>query len=111
MEKLIELTRNSCPPDLQSPSILVDARTLLHEVVTAQADRTPDRLAVASGSQSLNYRELEERANQLARHLRSMGVGPEVRVGVCLERSAAPLVGLPATLRAGGAYAPLEPLY
>jgi amino acid adenylation domain-containing protein len=85
--------------------------TLLHETFEAQAARTPDALAVASQGVWLTYRELEQRANQLARHLRTLGVGPEVRVGVCLDRSADLVVGLLAVLKAGGAYVPLDPEY
>src|SRR5215471_12213633 len=61
--------------------------------------------------QCLTYRELDGRANQLAHHLRSLGVGPEVRVGLCLERSVDLIVGMLAVLKAGGAYVPLDPAY
>ncbi len=60
---------------------------------------------------SLTYAELNERANRLAHHLRSAGVGPETRVGICLHRSAGAIVALLATLKAGGAYVPLDPEY
>ncbi|PTL76744.1 non-ribosomal peptide synthetase [Vitiosangium sp. GDMCC 1.1324] len=83
----------------------------IHHLVEAQARRTPDAVAVSAGSVRLTYRELETRTNRLAWHLRSLGVGPEVRVGLCVERSADMVVGLLAILKAGGAYVPLDPTY
>jgi amino acid adenylation domain-containing protein len=83
----------------------------VHALFEAQVERTPDATAVRLGPESLTYRELNERANQLAHHLRSMGVGPEVRVGICAERSIEMLVGLLGTLKAGGVYVPLDPSY
>ncbi|WP_415835863.1 AMP-binding protein, partial [Corallococcus soli] len=71
--------------------------------------RTPDADAVAFGDMTLSFRQLDTRANQLARHLRSLGVGPEVTVGLCLERSAESIVALLAVLKAGGAFVPLDP--
>jgi amino acid adenylation domain-containing protein len=106
------------PPDL-----------CLHTLIERQAARTPDAVAVVfdfrdteptgrtanAGSalsvRHLTYAELDARANQLAQHLRALGVGPEVRVGVCLERSLELLVGLLGVLKAGGAYVPLDPDY
>jgi amino acid adenylation domain-containing protein len=85
--------------------------SLLHEAFKAQAARTPDALAVAAGDERLTYRELADRAAQLAALLRGMGVGPEVRVGVCLERSAGLITALLGVLEAGGAYVPLDPVY
>ncbi|HEU0052522.1 MAG TPA: condensation domain-containing protein, partial [Longimicrobium sp.] len=76
-----------------------------------QAMETPHAVAVVSGGASLTYRELELRSNRLARHLVGLGVGPEVRVGLCLERSAEMVVAILAILKAGGAYVPLDPGY
>ncbi|MGK3966667.1 amino acid adenylation domain-containing protein [Sorangium sp. So ce118] len=84
---------------------------LVHELFEAQAERTPEAVAVVFGAQSLTYRELNRRANQLAHHLRSLGVGPEVLVGLCVERSLDMVVGLLGVLKAGGAYVPLDPSY
>ncbi|RKH08371.1 non-ribosomal peptide synthetase [Corallococcus sp. CA053C] len=83
----------------------------LHHLVEAQVRRTPDAVAVVSGAVRLTYRELDSRAQQLARRLRSLGVGPEVRVGLCVERSADMVVGMLGILKAGGAYVPLDPTY
>ncbi|QRN99308.1 amino acid adenylation domain-containing protein [Archangium violaceum] len=83
----------------------------LHRLVEAQVDRTPDAVAVDCEGARLTYRELDERANRLARHLRTLGVGPEVRVGLCAERSLEMVVGLLGILKAGGAWVPLEPMY
>jgi amino acid adenylation domain-containing protein len=84
---------------------------LVHELVSAQARRTPDAVAVSFHGRQLTYAELERRSNQLSHHLRRRGVGPEVRVGVCMERSPDMLVALLAVLKAGGAYVPLDPAY
>jgi amino acid adenylation domain-containing protein len=85
--------------------------TCLHRLIEAQVDRTPDAMAVTFEGKGLTYRELERRANQLAHHLRRWGVGPEVRVGLCAERSLEMVVGLLGILKAGGAYVPLDPTY
>ena len=84
---------------------------LLHRRIEEQAARTPQRLAVDLDGQSLTYSELNARANRLARYLRRLGVGPNVPVGLCLERSPDLMVGLLGVLKAGGAYVPLDPAY
>ena len=81
----------------------------LPELFAAQVARTPDAIAVVFEEQTLSYAELDARANQLAHHLRDLGVGPEIVVGLCVERSPAMLVGLFGILKAGGAYLPLDP--
>jgi amino acid adenylation domain-containing protein len=83
----------------------------LHELVAAQAARTPSAEALLAGSERLTYAEIQARASGLAAVLRGLGVGPEERVGVCLERSPALVVALLAVLGAGGAYVPLDPAY
>jgi amino acid adenylation domain-containing protein/non-ribosomal peptide synthase protein (TIGR01720 family) len=84
---------------------------LVHELVEAQSAATPDAIALVFEGISLTYRELDRRANRLAHALRRRGVGPDVLVGVCLERSIELVVALHAVLRAGGAYVPLDPEY
>ncbi|HEV2852822.1 MAG TPA: amino acid adenylation domain-containing protein, partial [Thermoanaerobaculia bacterium] len=79
--------------------------------IAAQAARTPEAVAVVFEGSSLSYGELNRRANQVARRLRELGVGPEVAVGVCLERSADLVIALLGVLKSGGAYVPLEPEY
>ncbi|WP_244237085.1 non-ribosomal peptide synthetase [Corallococcus llansteffanensis] len=83
----------------------------LHGLFEAQAARTPDAVAVVAGESRLTYAELDARANQLAHHLRTLGVGPEVRVGLCTERSVELVVGMLGVLKAGGAFVPLDPAY
>ncbi|MDU9405875.1 non-ribosomal peptide synthetase [Pseudomonas sp. zfem004] len=83
----------------------------LHGLFAAQAERTPDALALTFAGQHLSYAELDQQANRLARALRERGVGPQVRVGLALERSLEMVVGLLAILKAGGAYVPLDPEY
>ena len=83
----------------------------VHELFEAQVVRTPDAIAVVDGERRLSYREVDARANQLARELVRSGVGPDVPVGVCLERSAEMVIGVYAVLKAGGCYLPLDPDY
>ncbi|HEU4556897.1 MAG TPA: amino acid adenylation domain-containing protein, partial [Longimicrobium sp.] len=85
------------------------AGACIHELFEAQAARTPGAVAVRFEEESLTYAELNARANQLAHHLRGLGVGAEVRVGVLMERSLEMVVSLLAVLKAGGAYVPLDP--
>ncbi|WP_437759716.1 non-ribosomal peptide synthase/polyketide synthase [Sorangium sp. So ce1389] len=83
----------------------------LHELFEAQVERTPDAIAVVFEDQRLTYRALNEQSNRLARHLRSLGVGPDTVVGLCVERSLEMILGVFAVLKAGGAYVPLDPSY
>ena len=120
--------KDTCPESIEGKT--------LHQLFEEQVERTPDTVAVvmAGGkemarlsdgsmgqgdaqspnlpiSQSLTYAELNARANQLAQHLQSLGVGPETLVGICVERSLEMVVGLLGILKAGGAYLPLDPTY
>ena len=88
-----------------------DADQCLHRLFEARAARAPHAIALTDGSECLTYGELNRQANRLARHLRSRGVGPEVVVGLCVERSMETIVGLLGILKAGGAYLPLDPSY
>jgi amino acid adenylation domain-containing protein len=83
----------------------------LAQLCEAQAARTPDAPAVLQGEETLTYAELHRRANRLAHRLRRMGVGPDRRVGLLLERSPEAVVALLAVLKAGGAYVPLDPSF
>ena len=83
----------------------------IHELFEQQVARTPDAIAVVDAQQELTYSELNARANQLARHLRRLGVVPEDKVALCFERGVEMVVALLAVMKAGGAYVPLDPSY
>ncbi|WP_262880283.1 non-ribosomal peptide synthetase, partial [Pseudomonas paralcaligenes] len=83
----------------------------IHHVIEAQAEKSPDATAVIFGEQELTYQQLNRRSNQLAHKLRELGVGPDVLVGVAVERGLEMVVGLLGILKAGGAYVPLDPEY
>ncbi|MBU7581849.1 MAG: amino acid adenylation domain-containing protein [Nostoc sp. TH1S01] len=83
----------------------------IHQLFEAQVEKTPDAVAVVFENQQLTYRELNQRANQLAHYLQKLGVRPEVLVGICVERSLEMIVALLGIFKAGGAYLPLDPSY
>ncbi|PSB59231.1 non-ribosomal peptide synthetase [Chamaesiphon polymorphus] len=83
----------------------------IHQLVEAQVDRTPDEIAVSFENQHLTYRELNQKANQLAHYLCGLGVKPETLVGICCDRSLDMVLGVLGILKAGGAYVPLDPAY
>ena len=83
----------------------------IHQLFEYQVEQTPDNVAVIFEEKQLTYRELNSRANQLANYLQTLSVGPEVMVGICLERSLDLVIGLLGILKAGGAYVPLDPAY
>ncbi len=84
---------------------------LLHQLVETQSDETPGAVAVEYEGSKITYHELDARANQLAAKLRAAGVGPDVLVGLCVERSLEMVIGLLGVLKAGGAYVPIDPAY
>ena len=88
-----------------------DRDACVHRLFEAQAERTPDAVAVVFGDQLVTYAELNQRANQLGHYLRDRGVGPETRVGILLERSVEMAVTLLAILKDGGAYVAFDPTY
>jgi natural product biosynthesis luciferase-like monooxygenase protein/FkbM family methyltransferase len=88
-----------------------DEELCLHALFEEQVKRTPNQTALVFHDREYTYSELNRRANQLARHLKKLGVGPEVCAGICLERSPEMVVGLLGILKAGGAYLPLDPSY
>jgi amino acid adenylation domain-containing protein len=80
----------------------------IHQLIETQVERTPEAVAVVCGEDQLTYRELNARANQVAHYLKKRGVGPDRRVGLCVERSLQMVVGMLGILKAGGAYLPLD---
>ena len=84
---------------------------VLHQLFEAQAEKTPEALAVEYDGAQLTYSQLNQRANQLAHYLRTQGVAAETLVGICMERSLEMVIALLAILKAGGAYVPLDPAY
>jgi len=95
--------------DLNGAAMALPPGETLVSLLDAQAHATPEALAVAHAEDHLTYRQLRHRANQVAHHLQALGVGPDVVVGLCLERSPDMLIGLLGILKAGGAYLPLDP--
>ncbi|MCM3338073.1 amino acid adenylation domain-containing protein [Paenibacillus sp. MER TA 81-3] len=83
----------------------------VHEWVERRAAKTPDAIAVVCSEQCLTYRELNRRANQLAHHLAKHGIGAEMPVGICMERSVELIIAVLGVLKSGGAYVPLDPHY
>src|SRR5438309_776732 len=81
------------------------------QLVAARAAETPDAPALIAGAEVMSYAELDRRSNQLAHYLIALGIGPEVIVGLCLDRSSEAVVSALAILKAGGAYLPLDPAY
>jgi amino acid adenylation domain-containing protein len=85
--------------------------TCVHGLFERQVEQTPDAEAIVCGDQRLTYRELNRRANRVAHRLRTLGVGPDVTVGLCMDRSPRMVVGMLGILKAGAAYVPLDPTY
>jgi surfactin family lipopeptide synthetase C len=83
----------------------------IHQLIESQVERTPENVAVVFKNEQLTYRELNTKANQLAHRLQTLGVEPDVLVGICVERSWEMLVGILGILKAGGAYVPIDPMY
>ena len=83
----------------------------VHQLFEAQVEKTPDAVAAVFEDQQLSYADLNQKANQLAHHLRTLGVGPDAVVGLCLERCLEMIVGIMGILKAGGAFLPLDPTY
>ncbi|MGA9377368.1 MAG: amino acid adenylation domain-containing protein, partial [Phormidium sp.] len=111
-EVLQPLTFNIQPPNSLTPNPLHLIPSLcLHQLFEQQVEKTTDAVALVFEGQQLTYGELNNRANQLAHYLRSLGVGANVLVGICIERSMEMVVGLLGILKAGGAYLPFDPEY
>jgi arthrofactin-type cyclic lipopeptide synthetase C len=97
--------------DEWNAAVSYPADACIHARFEAQVERTPGSKAVVFEDESLTYADLNARANRLAHHLRSLGVGPDAPVAICVERSLEMVVGLLAVLKAGGGYVPLDPAY
>ncbi|MBI6548980.1 non-ribosomal peptide synthetase, partial [Xenorhabdus lircayensis] len=108
---LAEAERQQILGDFNAHHVDLPQNTLIHTLFEAQAQDTPDAIAVVFEEQSLNYGELNRRANRLAHHLIALGVRPDDRVAICVERSLDMVIGLLGILKAGGAYVPLDPAY
>jgi len=108
---LSQTERRQLLEEWNTPAEHFSSELCVHELFERQAERTPGDVAVMFEETQLSYRELNERADKLAHRLRTLGVGPEQVVGVMLERSIEMIVGILATLKAGGAYMPLDASY
>ncbi len=108
---LPEDERQRVPVEWNATAVDYVGEQAVHRLFERQVERTPDAIALVYEGQHLTFRDLNRRANQLARHLRRLGVGPETLVGVGMERSPTMVVGLLGILKAGGAYVPLDPAY
>ncbi|MBZ0310688.1 MAG: AMP-binding protein, partial [Anaerolineae bacterium] len=97
--------------DLNDTAVDFPLDTCVHRLFEEQVSRAPDALAVMSGQVTLTYDELNRWSNQLAHYLQTLGVGPDVMVGLCMERSVEMLAGMMGILKAGGAYVPMDPAY
>jgi amino acid adenylation domain-containing protein len=111
LELLPDAERRRVVEEFNDRRVKDPREAFVHERFEAQVERTPGAAAVVFEDETLSYAEVNARANRLAHHLRSLGVGPDARVGICVERSPAMVVGLLAVLKAGGAYVPLDPDY
>jgi amino acid adenylation domain-containing protein len=115
----VRISQVAILPEIERQKLLVEFNqtkklyplTFAHQRFELQAEKNPNTIAVKCGDASLTYRELDRCANKLAHYLRSAGVGPEVPVALCLERSVEMMVGIMGVLKAGGAYVPLDPSY
>ncbi|NER27498.1 MAG: amino acid adenylation domain-containing protein, partial [Symploca sp. SIO1C4] len=111
LEILSDVERRQLLVEFNNTQTDYSQNSCIHQLIEEQAKRTPDNIAVAFNAQQLTYRELNQKANQLAHYLQTLGVEPDVRVGICVERSLDMLVGILGIFKAGGAYVPLDPTY
>ncbi|MGG3494414.1 amino acid adenylation domain-containing protein [Peribacillus simplex] len=127
-QTLIQMTKSSDPNLSEITYLTMEERTqllekwndtqveyscesMIHALFERQVEKTPEAIAVMYENEQLTYRELNERANQLAHYLQKQGVGPESLVGVYMDRSPQMMIGLLGILKSGGAYVPLDPTY
>jgi surfactin family lipopeptide synthetase C len=108
---LTQFERNQLLVEWNATQIDYPRDKCIHELFEEQVNRTPDAIALVFEDQQMTYGELDRKANQLASYLKKLGVGPDVLVGTCMERSSEMVVGLIGILKAGGAYAPIDSSY
>ena len=108
---LSETERTQMLIEWNDPSADYHPVCCIHQLLEAQAERAPNKIALVCDDERLTFRELNRRANKLAHYLQSTGVGPEARVGIFLDRGTQMIIGLLAILKAGGAYVPMDPAY
>jgi amino acid adenylation domain-containing protein len=111
LELLDEAERSLVVEEWNATAAALPEDACVHALFEAQAERTPDAVALSAAGETVTYAGLDARANRLAHHLAGLGVGPDARVGVCMERGVEMVVGVLAVLKAGGAYVPLDPGY
>lgn len=111
LQLLSEAERQQLVVDWNQTERLYTNDTCVHHWVEAQVARSPDAIAVSFDNQALTYRELNAQANQLAHYLQSLGAGPDIPIGLCVQRSLKMAVAVLAILKAGSAYVPLDPSY
>src|SRR5215813_9757664 len=110
-ENISQIQTEALSPSLTQKAVWSDQEKCIHELFEAQAEKNPGAIALEYENYRLSYRELNQQANRLAYHLRDLGVGPDARVAICVERGIEMVVALLATLKAGGAFVPLDPAY
>jgi amino acid adenylation domain-containing protein len=108
---LSEAEREKLLVDWNATKIELPKATSIHQLIEQRASESPDAIALICRDEVLTYSELNARTDQLASHLRKLGVGPETLVGICIERSPEMVIGLLGILKSGGAYVPLDPTY
>ena len=111
LEILTELERELLLVEYNKTHVNYPKNLCVHQLFEIQVSRTPDAVALVFGEKQISYRELNIRSNKLARYLQKIGVGAEVLVGICVERSLDTIIGMLGILKAGGAYLPLDPNY
>jgi amino acid adenylation domain-containing protein len=111
MPLLSEAERHQILVEWNDTRVTYPRNVPLHKLIEEQVEKTPDSVALIYESERITYRQLNERANQLARYLQKRGIGPGVLVGVCAERSLELVIALLSSLKASGAYVPLDPEY
>ncbi|BAZ54107.1 amino acid adenylation domain protein [Nostoc sp. NIES-4103] len=108
---LTEVERHQLLFEWNNTQINYPQNQCIHQLFEQQVESTPDAIALIFGNQQLTYKELNERSNKVAHYLKTLGIQPDVFVGICMERSLEMVIGILAIIKAGGAYVPLDPTY